>query len=364
MRFLSGSLFASALLLLALAPPALGQAAGEPAALYVGSEQQPVRVTFEGLYQRFGDLAEASLPLRLYVPIGEHVALGLNTSYAAVSGDDVETLSALGDVQIAASYFQPIGTGSLVTSLSFNVTTGSSALSFGEFRAATLASQAAYAFRVPSFGQGLRVAPALTYAFPVGERVALGLGAAYQYRGPYEPLADEPDAYDPGEEVLLTLGADLEVTPTSSVAVDLSLGLNGTDRWGPTDYEPGNTGAATVQFLQVIGPHEVRAFARYRARGKSALPDASFSAQTAVPTHLTVGGEGQVQLSPALRLGALARVRSYSRSALLGEGQTLADLGLAPVLSVSERLHLTGRFVYTLGSFSGVTAGGGLSVAL
>lgn len=363
MRLLVAGLF-----LFAFVPVVTGQPSSqEPAALYAGGDGQPARITFEGLYQRFTDegedITEVSVPLGIYLPVTPNVSLGLNANYAAVSGSQIESLAGFGDVQIVASYFQPAGDGSLVLSLGLNATTGNSALSFDEFQAATLASQTVYDLRVPTFGQGIRVAPSVTYAFPAGDRIALGLGASYQYRGPYEPLADQPDQYDPGEEILLTAGADLEVTPTSSVSVDLSFGLNGTDSWGALEYEPGNTGAATVQILKLLGLHEVRVVARYRTRGEGSLPVSATPAATAVPTRIILLGDARFQVSQQLRVGVLARFRSYGESALIIDGQTLGDLGLTPALDVSERVRLTSRFLYTLGSFTGFTAGGGVSIA-
>ncbi len=346
-----------------LAAPVLGQ----PSALYVSAERQPIRVTMEGIYQRFTDegedISEFSVPLGIFLPIGNTVALSLQTNYASVSGSDVATVSGLGDAQFVASYFQPAGTGSIVFSVGVNATTGQNALSFDEFRTSALAGQTAYDLRVPTFGQGLRVAPAVTYAFPVGERLALGLGASYQYRGPYEPLDDLPDEYDPGEEILLTAGVDLEVTPTSSFSVDLSFGVNGTDTFGAITYEPGNTMTATAQYLLYLGFHQVRAVARYRARGEGDLPDLAAAAETAVPTQILFLTDARFQVNPKVEVGALARVRNYSESALLGEAQTLFDIGLAPSAVVTDQVTLTSRFVYTLGGFSGFTAGGGLQLS-
>lgn len=322
----------------------------------------------EGIYQRFSDegedISEVSVPLGIYLPIGSSVGLSLQTNYAAVSGSDVTSVSGLGDAQFVASYFQPVGTGSLVLSLGLNATTGKNALSFQEFQTSALAGQTAYDLRVPTFGQGIRVAPAFTYAFPAGERLALGLGASYQYRGPYEPLDDLPDQYDPGDEIMLTAGADLEITPTSSFSLDLSYGINETDTFGPIVYEPGNTLTATGQFLILLGFHQVRAVARYRDRSEGDLPDLPEAAQTAVPRQLLFLTDARFQVSPTVEVGALARVRNYGESALIGESLTLFDIGLMPTAMVTDEVTLVSRFVYTLGGFSGFTVGGGLRLAL
>ena len=352
------------------APTVRGQQ--QPSALYADADRQPIRISMEGVYQRFSNddenISEFSVPLSFRFPFGDQIAFSLQTNYATVSGSDIESVSGIGDVQAVASYFQPVGAASLVFSIGLNVTTGNSALTFEEFRTSALAAQTAYDLRVPTFGQGIRVAPAVTYAFPVGERVALGVGASYQYRGPYEPLEDLPDLYDPGEEVLLTAGADLEVTPTSSFSIDLSLGLNGTDTFGTEaneqTFEPGNTVAATAQYHILLGFHEVRAVAHYRARGTGALPEAAVDAETAVPNQIQFFTDARFALTPTFDLGARARLRFYGESAIFDESQTLFDVGVLPAVMVTERVGLMGRFVYTLGSFSGFTVGGGLRLAL
>lgn len=359
-RFLS-------VLLLALGTGPVSYGQEPPAALVASGDARPASVSVETIYQRFNDddasIAEVSVPLSLHLPLGNNLSLGLRSNYAAVSGDDLETTAGIGDVQLTASYFQPLGAASLVASLGLNATTGASTLSFDEFRTATLASQTVYDLRVPTFGQGIRVAPALTLALPAGERAAVGFGLAYHYRGPYEPLRDVGDQYDPGEEVLLTAGADVQLGEASSASLDLSFGLNGTDRWGSLDYEPGHSFAATAQYLLFLGFHELRAVARYRTRGEGDLPEAAAPAETVVPTQMAFLIDGRYEVNPEVRVGALARVRSYGESVLFPERQTLFDLGLTPEWAATERVALVGRFVYTLGSFNGVTAGGGLRIA-
>ena len=354
------------LLSLGLGPAGYGQ--DLPSALVAGGATRPAHVSLETIYQRFSDddasISEVSVPLSLYLPLGKSLSVSLRSNYAAVSGDDLETTSGIGDVQVTTSYFQRLGAASLVASLGLNATTGASALSFEEFRTATLASQTVYDLRVPTFGQGIRIAPALTLAFPAGDRAALGLGLAYHYRGPYEPLRDVGDQYDPGEEFLLTAGADVQLGEASAASVDLSIGLYGQDTWGGLTYEPGNSFAATAQYLLGLGFHEVRAVARYHTRGEGEVPEAAVSAETVVPTQLQFLVDGRYEVNPEVRVGALARVRTYGESVLFPERQTLFDLGLAPEWSASDRVAVVGRFVYTLGSFSGLTIGGGIRAAI
>lgn len=353
-----------------LCPQSYGQTqpSGEqPSSLYATGAPRPVWVSVETVYQRFGNegehIAEVSVPLSLHLPIGNALSMSLRSNYATISGSNLATTSGIGDVQIITSYFQEVGTASVVASLGLNATTGMSGLSTEEFRTATLAAQTVYDLRVPTFGQGLRVAPSLTLAFPAGERAALGIGLSYQYRGPYEPIRDLGDQYDPGEEILLTGGADVQLGDATSASLDFTFGLNGIDSWGALAYDPGNSVAVTAQVQQALGVHELRAVGRYRSRGEGELPDIAIGAETVVPTQLWLLLDGRYEASPAWHVGALARVRSYGESALFSESQTLFDVGLVPEWSGSGRVGFIARFIYTLGSFSGVTAGGGLRVS-
>src|SRR5690606_28120510 len=107
-------------------------------------------------------------------------------------------------------------------------------LSSEEFRTSVLLSQHVYGFRVPVLGQGFNAAPGLTVAVPVSDRVVVGVGFAYQYRGAFEPL-DDGRSYDPGDEVLVTGGLDAALSDTWTISGDASYALYQTDRLDDED---------------------------------------------------------------------------------------------------------------------------------
>ncbi len=357
----------------------------QPDALFMGSQQQPIRVTALVFVQEYetvfirengisatGTISEVSIPLSVSVPLGRGLGASLLATQASVSGD-VEALSGLGDVQIGLSYVRPLGAGGLVLNLGLNLPVGASDFSSEEFHTALLLSQHVYDFRVPGFGQGFNVAPGLTLALPLSDNFVVGVGAAYQYRGTFQPSQITPDDLDPGDEFLFTGGFDVRLGRLSAFSTDLTYALYGTDTWGDVEISAGERLTATAQLRLYLGAQEVLLLVRYRNRTENSLPDVAF-----VPLNPPVPRQALLHLAPRFSFGAgiflglPLQVRYFEESTFFGE-QLLFDVGLAPEIVLSSRVSLLGQFVYTLGvtdvierdliivdDFSGFKAGGGL----
>ncbi|MFB3105756.1 MAG: hypothetical protein ACE1ZA_12665, partial [Pseudomonadales bacterium] len=156
-------------------------------ALYLSSQQQPVRISIGALYQSYTEndssLSEVSIPLAISIPIGRNLGVSLIASQASASGDNVESLSGVSDVQVGLSYYQKIGQGSVVVSLGVNLPSGKRELTQDEFETSIFLSQHFFNFRVPGFGQGFNISPGVIMAFPVSENAVFGVGASYQIKG-------------------------------------------------------------------------------------------------------------------------------------------------------------------------------------
>lgn len=360
-RYLALPLLAAASLTAAVAQPA----SGDPS-LYAGAAREPVRVSAMGLYQQVetgigGSLSQWSTPVMAAVPIVPGVALGLRASYAGAQGDGRTSVSGPADVQLALSAIRPVGPASAVASLSVNLPSGERSFSLEEAQTAFLIGQGFYAFGLPSFGQGLGVTPGLTVALPVGERLAVGAGVAYQVRGAFQPRSSSPDEYNPADELLLTTGVDTRLSPTATLAFDATASLYGSDTYGALTYATGNALALTTRLDTQLGPHEARVVGRVAFRGDTEVPPS-----VAVGTSATVNRQGRVmgrvrfRLTPRLHLGTLAQVRTYAASEAFAP-RTLVDLRLSPEVALGDGLSLVGRAGATLGSHSGFEAGAGVA---
>lgn len=88
-------------------------------ALYLSSQQPPVRISIGALYQSYSnddsDISEFSIPLSMSVPLGRSLGLSLIAHQASATGDSLESVSGLSDAQVGLSYYQRVGQGSIVT---------------------------------------------------------------------------------------------------------------------------------------------------------------------------------------------------------------------------------------------------------
>ena len=354
------------LLLLGLA----AEGAAQDDALYLSSQQQPVRISIGASYQSYaedgGDLSEFSIPLAISIPLGRRLGVSVLASQASASGDNVESVSGVSDAQVGLSYYQQVGQGSVVLSLGANLPSGKRELTQDEFATSIFLSQHFYNFRVPGFGQGFNVSPGLVVALPVSEDVVLGVGASYQVKGGYKPI-EGMDDYDPGDEILLTGGFDYRLSRTTNLSADVTYTRYGSDTFGGRDvYTSGDKLTITAQLLGYLRVHELRLVARYRGLSKGsrpAVPGAADESLQTLPGQVLLRGSYRHRVSPAFTLGLLAQARLFDETDVF-EARNLFDVGLAPVVALSDKVALRLRFLYTLGNFTGFETGGGLAVEL
>jgi hypothetical protein len=346
------------LLSLGLAQAALGQGGD-----LVTGARQPIRVTVQSVYQHFeGEgvrIGEASFPVSIFVPVGRSAAVALLTTAASVQGQGLESLAGVGDAQFIGTYRFDVGPGSMIASLSLNLPSGKRSLSADEFETSRLLSQNHFSFRLPIFGQGFNAAPGLTWAVPVSESAVVGLGAAYQYRGAFEPWAFLDQAYDPGNELLVNVGVDFRISPIWSLAADASYTRYGDDRLaGIPQRNAGHKVVFAVQGLGRFGWNVARLHARYRQRsrtGEDATTQLVYDIRP-VPDEWEIIASYRVRLSRDAWIAALGRGRALGTSELFAR-QRLFELGVAPEVRVRPEITLGARALFTLGTLRGFEIG-------
>ncbi len=336
--------------------------------IYLSSQRAPIVIAFGGIYQTYQDdsdleLMQGSAPVSLFFPIGQRVGLSAVANYAVNAGDGVETVHGLSDAQIGLSFYQRIGAGSLVLSVGVNVPVGERELTPEEYQTAVLFGQHFFNFRTPGFGQGLNVAPGLTFAYPVSEAVVLGAGISYQTRGGYRPLDGMQADLDPGEELLLTGGVDVRLSPVTSLSGDVTYTMYDTDLIGEQEFfASGDRVAVTAQLLSHPRRNELRLVGRYRSQSKStylALAEgAADQDANIIPNQVLLRASYRQRVGDGFSIGLLGQARMFDASDVF-ESMTLLDGGVLPTFHFgSTALEL--RFIYTTGDIEGFEAGGGL----
>ena len=338
--------------------------------LYLGSEQQPIRIRTGAVFQQYADqdrrLQQVAFPISAFVPITRNFAFSVFTNPALVSGESVAALEGMSDAQAALSYYQPIGEGSIVVSLSTNMPSGKKELTEAEFATTTLISQDFYGFAVPVFGQGLNLSPGITFAYPLGENVVGGVGFSYQLKGSFKPVANMVDDFTPGDELMITGGLDFKVGNSWALSTNVSYMMYQADELGAiTVFESGDQAVATLQLLGNMGSNQARIIARYRTKAKSVLPagDEVITAPRTIPEQAQLLGTYTLSIQENLSATLISSIRHYQDTDFF-TSKTLFDLGASPEVAFSETISAAMRFVYTFGSFPGVEIGGGLAFTI
>ena len=300
--------------LLATSPPLLAQ----PASVPLAGQRQPFQVSvypaYQSLTQGEQTITQLSVPLEAYLPLGRKGGLSLRTAWAQVQGDGLADLSGLTDAQGYLSFYQPLGRGSVVVGLGVNLPSGQRELTRDEFATQVLLSRNEYDFQTSSFGLGLGLSPGLTVAVPLGEAVVVGIGGAYQYHGAFEPLENMPEAYKPGDELLVTGGLDIRLTQALSWAADVTYTTYRPDEVGEAEvFEAGNKLVGAAQLRYRSRTVQSWLYARYRSRAKNSLA----AADSALVEEVVKSLPDQVEVFAGVRTRlASSLVSSASSNAL------------------------------------------------
>ena len=355
------------LALLLLTPPAAAQQQISP---NLTSRQRPIQVTMMALYQSYEEdgsgADQLSFPLRIMYPIGQKMSVSLSASQMGVFGSDVSSLSGMSDTQISFGYAHTMGSASLNIGLGLNLPSGTRELTTDEFDTLIRVSQTAFDYRVPGLGQGFGVSPIVTFAFPVSDNLAIGLGASYRMRGGFKPLEGMEEDYTPGDELLFTVGIDTRVGETSSFSIDATFTRYASDKLGDeVVFEAGGKTSITALFRHVEGFNQWRVVVLYRARAKSDLGGGALAGESvqSVPNELMGRVSYERRINARLSTTFLAEAHSFDETSAY-QARTVIDVGAVPTYRLSQKTSLVGRAIYTLGTITGFEVGAGLAVRL
>jgi hypothetical protein len=338
-----------------------------------GRRQNYLRVM--PIYQRWAEndstaFAQFSIPVYVRLALGRSLQVALRGSQATANGDGLQKLSGVTDTQLSCNY----GVANFIFTLGFNLPSGKRALTYNEFLTTSLLSLNHYNFQTPGYGQGFNVLSGFTWAWPISEKLAVGVGASYQYKGKFQPLTFV-DEYDPGDEILLTGGLDWRVGETAQFSLDLISTLYGKDKIDTAAvFAAGNRLVAHAQFRQNFSHAELWLFARYLSRGKNSLaaggallPEDKKSA----PDQIEMSGQYFHRFTRRVAAGFLVEGHYFTTPPavipLSSAGISIFGLGATLEFSLSPRFKIPARVKYLIGrsrhgkKFSGLEAGVGVS---
>lgn len=329
------------------------------------SVDRPYKVALDPTYQYYETsdetiLSEASTHLRASVPIGQRFTAQARIGYARMGGDPTQ-VQGLTDAVGGFKYAQSVGEGSVVMSATVNVPTGKSKLSQTEFATTRSLSRNFYDFEVSTFSRGPSISPRVTYARPINDQLAIGIGVGYQHYREYEPQADAGE-YVPGDGVGGNVGLNYKLSETSAVGGDLSFRRYATDeREGKTTFDAGSRISGTARYLRQLDFTRIRVLVRYTRWSES-----EFSFQTGtpdqgriIPSNVMLLGGYKTRLTDTIDLRTRVSGHRYTETDFT-DTKTFGRAYVSPSFEVTEQIAVAPHGAVSYGSFLGL--GGGIRV--
>lgn len=313
-------------------------------------------------------VSELSTPVEFYLPFNSKFSLNGYLGYASVQGENISAMYGISDALFAFSWY--LENQNLLLNLDFNYPGGKQELTLKEYDASVILSQSFYAFQIPAFGQGFNFSPGFTWAVPVSEVTVLGVGASYQFRGRYIPIEgmSEDNAYDPGDEWLVTTGLDVQTSEMSAFSLDITYTGSGKDRIGEIDmFKAGNKVMAAAQFKAYYRYDLFQFFLRFRSRAKANFYslDEKIKIQ---PDELECIGSYRHRINAKAYLGYFLEGRAFYKNQNF-EAASQICFGVSPEIKVTEGFVIEGRLKYIIGkyplvdnSITGIEVGSGMKV--
>jgi hypothetical protein len=331
-----------------------------------------VRIAIDPTYQRYEsvggeELTQLSTYLTAQVPITSRLTVEGQAGVARMGGGRLPNVQGLTDATGRVMYAQPIGEGSLVLSTRINAPVGKQNLDTAAVRTTQRISQNYYDFRVSSFSRGLSVSPRVTWAYPVSDRLAIGIGVGYQHYRGFRPQARLESDYVPGDGIGVNSGADYKLTETSALGVDLAVKRYGADQLGGSrQFDAGTRVAGTLRYLQRSGFTTIRGVLRYTNWEESKylyqIDDGPQRGQV-IPSHAMALASYQTRILEGIRLSVRASGHRYTATIQeggRGDAKTVGRVHISPSVEVGEIFTLAPHGQVTYGSYLGL--GGGLRI--
>jgi len=305
-------------------------------------------VLLQPSYQTWSDgdnnsISQYGTSVSLYLPLTRAANFTLRAGHAITSGD-LESLAGATDIQFGLGWF--LERLNLMASLGVNLPTGKRELNPAQFVTSTAISNPILNFRYPILGQGLNINPGLAWVAPVSNATVLGLGGSFQYKGTYKPLAGGIE-YDPGDEILVTGGVDVQLDGLSNISLDAVFTIYGKDKVdGKESYASGSTIAGNLQYLRSFGQNELRIFTRYRSKGKSEIGSpVGLVAESlkSEPNRWEALAEYKAVFSSAFSMGFSLDGKVYEETTSFLSGATLFGIGIGPVFSPTPAIRIPVR---------------------
>ena len=290
-------------------------------------------------------ISQGTFPIEVIYPVRENINLQINHS-PGISQYAGNILSGLSDTWIRGTY--SLSNKRVLISFGVGLPTGKTQLKTSEMTISYLLSQNIFKFRLPVYGQGLTLNGGVMYAYSVSEKLAVGAGLNYVFRGKYKISKDISTAYDPGDQIGVNLGLDYLITPKFRSNFDLIYSYYSADKFDNIKaFVSGPKITTQLGGRYYLTNGYIQFALIYRSKGKNE----NWNGQTLVPDNLNSNGPqremdigARLIMSNMLSLLFSAEVRSYMENEAKHGWADVLGGGIGYDLSVTQKLNITMTF--------------------
>ncbi len=323
-------------------------------AMAAGAQEQPYRLqsnrtigtgaSFE-FWKSEGDrVTELALPISLIYPYNDKIRFYALTSPAFSSlntGVDY-SLSGMSDLKWGGHglFFDD----HILFTFGMSLPTGKSALSSSEYSVASVLSQPAFNFRVPSLGQGLDLQVGLNAAHDLGGFV-IGGGVSFLKKGGFKPYSDVDDTYLPGDEITIMVGFEKIVDLSGRemrITGDVLFSTYGNDTWGDESvFRSGDRISVQLMSVIPIDALDVMVLIRNRSKAKNKTgsgPSFETERKNTNANQLEILTMGMIASSDNVRWRGVLECKLYTDNDYGYGGATLFGVGGGGLFGLSRNV--------------------------
>ena len=303
--------------------------------------------------------------LKLYPFPGLGMNVGINRAVAKRDGFD--SITGFSDLFLDFTYSYPLEDDTqILFSLSTLLPTGTVKLTDEQYQTASILSLSQYDFNVPFFGQGLRIAPGLSYVTAISNSFVVHGGVSYRFRGKYEPIINLPNGYNWGDELFLSMGLGFQFGNSIYFSLDNNIIFYEADKIGEAPvYDNGTLLVLTSELSKtLVQGSSVFIGLTYMSIGENRIPlGNSFIPENipAFPGLIRVATGYSMRPFPNLFLGLQMDWTSFQEDATFGS-LNIYRLGVLPTISINDKINIPFIGRYAFGGLTGYDVGLGFDI--